>query len=249
MRIFISHISEESAIANCLKEWIESTLLGECEVFVSSDSAALPGGVKWLDKIDEALEAVDMMLVICSESSISRPWVNFETGCAWSRKIPVVPLCHSGMDKGSLPRPISDFQGINILDQKFPELLFNSLREHLSIKKIPRINFQEMQSEIISSVSNIIASPKQKVVSKSNLSAEGVSEEAINILLYMSKKQTNVSSRTVASDNQISDQKAIYYLEELEDLEFISSNLNVMTGASYFIDSKGRKFLFERGEL
>ena len=99
MRAFVSHISEESALATCLKDWIESTLLGHCEVFVSSDSAALPGGVKWLTKIDEALKSADVMLVICSAASIVRPWVNFETGCACARGIPVIPLCHSGIQK------------------------------------------------------------------------------------------------------------------------------------------------------
>ena len=56
MNVFISHISEEAHIAKVLKEWIESSFLGQCDVFVSSDKEDIPAGSKWLDQIDTALE-------------------------------------------------------------------------------------------------------------------------------------------------------------------------------------------------
>ncbi len=55
MKIFLSHINEESQIAQTLKEWIESTFQGNAEVFVSSDKGSLPPGKKWLDVISENL--------------------------------------------------------------------------------------------------------------------------------------------------------------------------------------------------
>ena len=34
MKVFISHIAEEAALASVLKDWIESTFLGQVDVFV-----------------------------------------------------------------------------------------------------------------------------------------------------------------------------------------------------------------------
>jgi len=38
MKVFISHISEEKELAFVLKEWIETTFLGQLSVFVSSEA-------------------------------------------------------------------------------------------------------------------------------------------------------------------------------------------------------------------
>src|ERR1044072_1906616 len=108
-KIFLSHISEEAPLAKVLKEWIESTFAGQCEVFVSSDKSSNPPGSRWLDLIDSALTDSKAFIVLCSPSSLRRPWINFETGCGWIKRVPVIPLCHSGQKSGQLPMPISLF--------------------------------------------------------------------------------------------------------------------------------------------
>ena len=55
MIIFMSHITEEAPIAEVLKDWIESSFLGQCEVFVSSDRDSMPAGSKWLEEIDQEI--------------------------------------------------------------------------------------------------------------------------------------------------------------------------------------------------
>src|SRR5262249_16804287 len=52
------------------------------------------------------------MLIFCSPASISRPWINFEAGAGWARKIEIVPLCHSGLRPVDLPLPLNLLQGI-----------------------------------------------------------------------------------------------------------------------------------------
>ena len=42
MKVFISHVTEESAFALVLKDWIESTFAVRCDVFVSSDLRDVP---------------------------------------------------------------------------------------------------------------------------------------------------------------------------------------------------------------
>src|SRR3990172_4695206 len=105
MRVFISHIHEEAPLAMVLKEWLESSYAGQLDVFVSSDREDVPAGSKWLEEIDRALEQSSICVVLCSPASVIRPWINFETGSAWHKQIPVLPVCHSGQEKASLPAP------------------------------------------------------------------------------------------------------------------------------------------------
>ncbi len=56
------------------------------------------------------------MLIFCSPVSVSRPWINFEAGAGWARKIEIVPLCHSGLRPVDLPLPLNLLQGIEAND-------------------------------------------------------------------------------------------------------------------------------------
>ena len=38
-----------------------------------------------------------------------RPWVNIELGAAWIKRVPIIPLCHSGLTPSDLPWPFADF--------------------------------------------------------------------------------------------------------------------------------------------
>jgi|ADGO01.1.fsa_nt_gi MTH538 TIR-like domain (DUF1863). len=117
-RLFVSHISEEAAIAKLLKEQMEHDFLGQVSVFTSSDIGSIAAGKEWLDAIQSALDEAVAVLVLCSKASISRPWVQFELGAAWMRHKPVIPVCHSGLKVEALPLPLSRWQGIR-LDSEF----------------------------------------------------------------------------------------------------------------------------------
>ncbi|PWW84198.1 hypothetical protein CYK95_04780 [Clostridium perfringens] len=97
--VFISHITEEKELAYKVKELIEESFLEMMEVFVSSDGESITAGDRWLDNITNSLTSCVIELILCSSESIKRPWINFEAGAGWIRKIPVIPLCHSGMKK------------------------------------------------------------------------------------------------------------------------------------------------------
>ena len=136
MKIFVSHITEEAPIALAIKEWVESTFAGQCDVFVSSDRQDLPPGSQWLAGIDSALNDARALIVICSPSSIARLWVNFETGCAWIKRLPILPVCHSGQRKSELPPPLSLFQALEIDAEDFVRTFLSGLAGHLEIKRL-----------------------------------------------------------------------------------------------------------------
>jgi hypothetical protein len=114
--VFISHISDETEVAQWLKARIDRDFLGAVDIFVSSDRSTIAAGRKWLDEVDKALKRADLQIVLCSPDSVGRPWVNFEAGAVWLRGIPVIPVCHSGLQPEGLPVPLSMLEGVALID-------------------------------------------------------------------------------------------------------------------------------------
>jgi len=154
MNIFISHISEEASITEILKDWIESSFLGQCEVFASSDKADLSGN-KWISEIDQALDSAMTFLVLFSPTSVKRPWVNVQTGWGWIKGLPIIPICHSGLKKDDLPRRISTLQALEINSDCFVSELSTTLAKHLGFAKFSRIDQDAMVRELTAAVGAI----------------------------------------------------------------------------------------------
>jgi hypothetical protein len=111
-QIFISHISDEDVIAACLKKHLAAHFPSSVAIYVSSDGVSVEAGRDWLVTLTKALEHAVIEIVLCSEESVSRPWVNFEAGAGWIRRIPLIPVCHSGMTPPSLPLPLRVLYGV-----------------------------------------------------------------------------------------------------------------------------------------
>jgi len=148
LRILISHISEEALFALLLKDFIESTFLGRCEVALISNSGDSVVGDKWLVELDGALTVAELLLVLCSPKSIRKPWIHFKFGCAWTKSVPITCLCHSGLNKVSLPAHLRTFEGLEVEDDAFMEQLFNDLAKRFGIKRLPRLSYDTMKAEL-----------------------------------------------------------------------------------------------------
>ena len=146
-RAFISHISEEAAVAKRLKAALVQDFLGLLEVFVSSDTESIAAGEEWLKSIETALSECSIILILCSPESIRRPWINFEAGAAWMRKIPLVPLCHSGLLPRDLPMPLSLRQGIQLNDAEGVRRLYTRVAKVLSCQ-LPVRSFDALVKKV-----------------------------------------------------------------------------------------------------
>ena len=146
--VFISHITEERELAIALKELIESSFLGMIDVFVSSDEHNISLGQKWLDNITTALKTCTIEIVLCSPKSILKPWINFEAGAGWIRDIPVIPLCHSGIEPEKLPLPLNLLQATKISELSGLKLVFPVLANAIGAKT-PNIDFSEFLEKVI----------------------------------------------------------------------------------------------------
>jgi hypothetical protein len=139
--VFVSHITEEGELAKIISNEIKSSFLGLLDTFVSSDGESLPAGGRWLDTIDAALSSSAIQISLCSPQSVKRPWINFEAGASWIRRIPVVPLCHSGLSKSGLPVPLSMLQAADLTSAADLKVVFNELAKILGAAKTPDVDY------------------------------------------------------------------------------------------------------------
>jgi TIR domain len=165
-KVFLSHIHEEAELADTLKRNLSNDFLGLIDIFVSSDGQSIPIGNRWLRDVEAALIDSRVHLVLCSERSVGRPWINFETGAAWNKGVPVVPLCHTGMRPSALPLPLNLLQGVEVSQQAALKQLYELLATTLGAAT-PNANFAAIAEEIkgfehmyglVRSVSDAVAS-------------------------------------------------------------------------------------------
>lgn len=240
-------------MAATIKEWIDSTFLGKCEVFVSSDSDSLPAGSRWLDRISSALDQANVMVVLCSSASIERPWVNFETGCAWAKGIPVIPVCHTGITRGALPRPLAEFQGLDADDSTFPTQLISSLARYLGISKLPRLDSSAMIQEVEKAIATASVANEKAASSRANLTSglppqpAALASESVTILKFLSGQRDRFTTAQLAQVIGSNLQRTEYFIDQLNDAKLLSKILVIGQGALYQLSKEGRHFIFGSG--
>jgi hypothetical protein len=155
LQMFLSHVHVESRFADFIQACIERDFIGLVKVYVASDGGVL-AGKKWLDDLTQALNESHLHAVLCSPEALTRHWVSFETGAAHLRGIPLIPLCHSGLEPNQLPVPLSAFQGVRLCDPDARESgadtglksLYRAIAAALG-SDVPRVDFHIYERELI----------------------------------------------------------------------------------------------------
>ena len=132
-QVFISFVHEEIEWAECVQNFISLMFDSSAAPFMSSDKFQVYAGEKWLDRIMDELKEAKVVLLMLSENSVKRPWVNFEAGAAWTRNIVTIPICFGGLQKDNLPKPYSSLQAIDLQSWDDHEYLARSVAHHLGI--------------------------------------------------------------------------------------------------------------------
>lgn len=160
-KIFISHIAEEKDIALSLKSFLTKNYLGLFDVFVSSDSNSLELGENWLNVVLDSIKNCDLMFVLCSPISVNRPWIAFEAGAGWSKQIPVIPVCHSGISPGELPLPLRTLQGCVLGSHDSVQKILERISKIFEIQ-VPDVN----TNSFLSSISNFETCQKDSKIKR-----------------------------------------------------------------------------------
>ena len=137
LKIFISHIEEEKAIALALKKWIKKLFIDRFEYFVFSDPSDVDfGSGGWLEDLKDAVQHTDIMILLVGPDSKASPWIHFEAGNAWTQKITVIPVCHS-MPISDLTPPLTIFRGTNLDQPDFTDVFFLALAKEINQSQGP----------------------------------------------------------------------------------------------------------------
>jgi len=134
-QVFISFIHEEGETAAAVQKFVNQMLGGQGNAFLSSDKFQVYAGENWLDRILEELEAAKVVLLILSEKSVTRPWVNFEAGAGWFTKKKIIPICIKELDKENLPKPYSSLQAIDLKYTDEQLYMIRSIAHHLGVEE------------------------------------------------------------------------------------------------------------------
>lgn len=253
--LFISHVSQEAPLARALKRWLEKTFVDDCRVFVSSDPGDLLPGEKWLDRIDEALRNADALLVLCSPASLPRPWISFETGCAWIRQVPVIPICHSGISLKNLPRPLSDFHALEMDGEDFGQRLLQAIASLSRAPKNPSVDLDVLRRDLNIALGERSVVPRHETSPPAgDRTSRDLDETARGLLCDIvdaSAIRGGIYISDLHSKSKLQAARLIYYLEVLSDLGLITGTFINDEGVSQRLEwryqgtKQGLRQLFE----
>jgi hypothetical protein len=129
-KIFISHRSEDRALATTVSSVLQMLGAGRIETFVCSD---IPGGREWRDWIHEKIGDSDIMLFLYTEESFDWRWCFFEIGLFMKPKHPdsqpIICIHNQSISSSSLPSPLEKYQAYLATKDGFKKFLSDLLYE------------------------------------------------------------------------------------------------------------------------
>lgn len=143
--MFFSHSSRDREILVRLKELFVEKTGSAIEVFLSCDGQSIPLGRNWVHRIEEGLEAANVMVIFLTPSAMRSDWIFFESGFAYAKDIRVVPVGFLGVDLASLRPPLSLLQGFNITSEDGLNNLIALANEEFEHNHSPRFSASEYQ--------------------------------------------------------------------------------------------------------
>lgn len=110
MKLFLSHATEDAAVAKFLKAAFVSVGV---ETFILPDDA--PPGGDWMEQIKEGLANSDELVTLVSPAALNKPWIAAEWACFWFSGRHRTPLL-VGTQISDLWDGMSPSQAVDLLD-------------------------------------------------------------------------------------------------------------------------------------
>lgn len=198
--IFISFMTQEADLAKMLKKWIEIAFDGQCEAFVSN--IGIGAGEIWQEEITTKLKECSLFLVLCSPFSITRQWVNFESGAATILDKTIIPICHSGQRSKNLPHYLALRQAMEVQHSGFVEALITKLAKNLRVSPIDSLDYNQFEKDIDQAIEKIVE-------------GRGARKNPIN-LKYLSVSITKIDDFTIRFN---ADSKPLTFSKPLKETD------------------------------
>jgi len=244
MKIFISYIREEFQIALVLKKWIESAFGDRCEVSISSDPETVPTVAQLVERDDPALAELKALILICSPSSLQKPWLSFEAGCAWIKKISIIPVCHAGLSVSNLPTPLSMFFAFDMTQKDFPQKFFSTLGKEMGTSELPSIPYRQVREELRQVLESVHPSgwgfgPAYGAAGVSDEPLEPIHEQILGVLA----DSYGFTSSVLAEHFKMTEQEIIALLKRLIEDNFVYASPAGMGHVRFNITNRGKTYL------
>src|SRR2546426_8044467 len=108
--VFISHFTEEEALAEELQYFLGMAFGASDFIFRSSDDGSISTGADQYEEIVNALRTAKVVIALVSEYSWCRPWLNFESGFAKGKDATVFTVLIRAANRSNIGTPISQMQ-------------------------------------------------------------------------------------------------------------------------------------------
>jgi len=248
MKIFISHIQEEFQVALVLKKWVQSAFAERCEVLISTDPENIPTVAQFVERSERVSEEIKGLMILCSPSSIQSPWIPFEAGSAWVRKISIIPICYAGLTLAELPPPLSTFSGFELGQRDFGQKLFMTLAKELGIAELPPIQYRQMRQEINQVLETLPGGATDFGRATGGKQAGGQPLESIHvqILLVLNESQ-GYTSAVLAQHFRTEEKKILPVLKRMTEEHYLYASPAGIGHVRYNISKKGKDYLKENG--
>ena len=135
IRLFISHASEDTDLATCLVNLLQTALrLPAASIRCTSvDGYRLPGGADTDEQLRREVHEAEAFIGIISDRSLRSLYVLFELGARWGARRHLVPLLAPGSSPSILGGPLAGLNALRADNPSQMHQLVAELGDHLSI--------------------------------------------------------------------------------------------------------------------
>jgi len=148
--VFISHANEDAVLARAIKTQIDNVFEKKVNVFVSS--ITISPGSDWFDKILGSLTENDAFIVLVTSYSEKRPFVWFEIGFSWLRRLnnkcEIYAICAPPIDHGNLPEPLCRLQAISLAEEDRTTAFFEKLTKQFKLGNLDALKFARIRDSL-----------------------------------------------------------------------------------------------------
>jgi len=252
MKVFLSWSGREShAIAVILRDWIPTVLPGVTTWVSSID---IDKGARWSTEIAAELEQSNYGIICLVPENLSSPWLNFEAG-AISKSLErgrVAPLA-VGLQKQDVSGPLAQFQ-ITDFDKddvlRLVKSINNSCPDPLDNETLSRnykICWPGLEAEI-SAIDVSVPGALPPTTTDTELEVDDCDDQIIRLLLEFDGRDT-IAAEVIAQQLNVHIARIKLHLKKLCEANYVWEALNMIDGASYSIDDKGREYGVTKGYI
>lgn len=254
-RLFLSHAADDATFANVLTDKLRASK-ASLKIFVASRPGDISSGEEWLARIGKELQEADAYVVLLTPTSVKRPWIWFESGAAWMTGRGLIPVTAGGLVKGDVPLPLGAYQALALESPDDVIQLGRALGVNIEnpdafCRLVGEIS-QLRQETLAQSADSRPLNPRVNHVEAGGAIPEPTEEPddtEQKILNLWAKGPASLSLEIghVAGALQVSEQRAQFYLDQLDKKRYLHAMYAMGRPPRYLIDHRGREFLVRKG--